>query len=834
MVKIAVVDLETTGPKFQKEDRIIQIGAVIIENGYIIHEYSMLVNPERGIPENIQHLTNIKDEDVINAPTFESVASLWQQRLKDCVFVAHNLTFDLKCLMHVFKQMGIDFNPEAVDSEILSKIFLPESSGFNLFDLSQYLNLSYVQAHDALSDARVTAQIMNKIAQKYLVVDPNIQEDIMQIISSIEYNQVYFFKHPDLFLLCDDFCDKPSKILMSSAAPKLPSSFPSICHNPEFLEIFEGENDNYYLEYPLIPGQKHPYLPLFQQLFAYQKYFWLSLSTEKEMLIYFQNIMSDKNVSSDRVTIYLSPNHFIHKQAFEYVCQNHQNFGLNHIQLVQLASVMYWLSYTKKGLYSEINDKLNIQDMLKEYANQKRCSSSNTYYQQMLQQLNHADLVLSTHDSLMYAYLHEKKLLNILSKYQLVVSDVGDIYKTYQYWHKISLPLSAILVYFQSIIEDFQMYSLKEDMLTVVNDLDKFLTEIEKYSNFTEANLSSYHHSFTAFFNKKDALYKIYLENLIHSIYKVLKAMIQSEHVFSEMVILQAKKYIQVLLNYMNNMEDTFALIHAKVVNKYPYRWEIIEKPLKLSDAFFEWIRIFKGAYLLNAELTLASKNVYEGLFNVPANYNYKKLTFKTDPKNNQTIYMPLAYTRMASNHEFAMVDQYILDNIQKLSSHIIVVMPNNQACQDLYQMMVQKMAEINYSMYTRGMTGSHSKSFRQFIQDSNSILILVKSKIDQLPFEDFDQSYDLLIHSLPFKSMNNPYVKMLAYQIKDISTDYDLTEDILLPIMVKDLFEILTYFKESTILNKVIIFDERLFTKTYSYRLRQALQNYVQLIMEE
>ena len=59
--KIAIVDIETTGPNIDEGDRIIQIGAIIISEGNIVNTYSMLINPNREIPEHIAKLTGIKE-----------------------------------------------------------------------------------------------------------------------------------------------------------------------------------------------------------------------------------------------------------------------------------------------------------------------------------------------------------------------------------------------------------------------------------------------------------------------------------------------------------------------------------------------------------------------------------------------------------------------------------------------------------------------------------------------------------------------------------------------------------------------------------------------------
>ncbi|UTW69730.1 3'-5' exoribonuclease [Anaerobacillus sp. HL2] len=101
--KFVVIDVETT-KQSQKGDRIIQIGAVIVEQGKITDKFSSYVNPDTTISSFIQQFTGITNEMVEEAPTFSSIAPIIMGYLNEAHFVAHNVPFDLS-----FLQNELDF-----------------------------------------------------------------------------------------------------------------------------------------------------------------------------------------------------------------------------------------------------------------------------------------------------------------------------------------------------------------------------------------------------------------------------------------------------------------------------------------------------------------------------------------------------------------------------------------------------------------------------------------------------------------------------------------------------------------------------------------------------
>ena len=72
------IDLETTGLKSPKTERIIEIGAARVEDGTVVQTYSTFVNPERELDARIRELTGICDDDLKDAPVLDTVLpELW-------------------------------------------------------------------------------------------------------------------------------------------------------------------------------------------------------------------------------------------------------------------------------------------------------------------------------------------------------------------------------------------------------------------------------------------------------------------------------------------------------------------------------------------------------------------------------------------------------------------------------------------------------------------------------------------------------------------------------------------------------------------------------------
>ena len=159
--KYVVFDIETTGFSPEK-NKIIEIGAVKVENGKITDRYSTFVNPKVPIPFRIEELTSIRDDMVMDSPEIDVILPEFMEFCRDCTMVAHNADFDMSFIKKNAKDLGIDCNPTIVDTVALARFLLPQLNRFKLDTVAKAVGVSLDHHHRAVDDAACTAEIFVK------------------------------------------------------------------------------------------------------------------------------------------------------------------------------------------------------------------------------------------------------------------------------------------------------------------------------------------------------------------------------------------------------------------------------------------------------------------------------------------------------------------------------------------------------------------------------------------------------------------------------------------------------------------------------------------------
>ena len=155
-------DLETTGLS-PENDRIIEIGAVILKNGKEVERFQTFVDPERPLERKIIDLTGITDEMLKDAPKIEEVLPKFLQFIGERVLVAHNAKFDTAFIRNECQRQGYPYPYTSADTLTLSQQLMPQLNKYKLDVVAKALKLPNFNHHRAADDANICGLIMAKL-----------------------------------------------------------------------------------------------------------------------------------------------------------------------------------------------------------------------------------------------------------------------------------------------------------------------------------------------------------------------------------------------------------------------------------------------------------------------------------------------------------------------------------------------------------------------------------------------------------------------------------------------------------------------------------------------
>lgn len=163
------IDLETTGLN-PKTDKIIEIGAVKVENHVIIEEWETFVNPGRQLDERIIELTGIHDEQLVSAPTIEQVLPKLLNMIGDHVLLGHSVTFDYSFIKRAAVAQKMSFEKDGIDTLKIARKYLSDLESRSLGYLCDYYGIHH-SAHRALGDAQATVELYRKLAEQFYDIE---------------------------------------------------------------------------------------------------------------------------------------------------------------------------------------------------------------------------------------------------------------------------------------------------------------------------------------------------------------------------------------------------------------------------------------------------------------------------------------------------------------------------------------------------------------------------------------------------------------------------------------------------------------------------------------
>ncbi len=202
------LDLETTGLS-PANDRILEIGALWIENGEVTDTYETFVDCGIPIPQAITQLTGITDEMVKGSPCteeavrgfldftqmrreresaparVEEICAAGQNRqgmsaaagspctevpdpfAGEYVLLGHNLPFDYSFVKYSMARLGLTYESRGLDTLKMARTCLPRLEKKSLDRVSAYLGIPQKHHHRALDDALTASRIYERLKREF-------------------------------------------------------------------------------------------------------------------------------------------------------------------------------------------------------------------------------------------------------------------------------------------------------------------------------------------------------------------------------------------------------------------------------------------------------------------------------------------------------------------------------------------------------------------------------------------------------------------------------------------------------------------------------------------
>ena len=150
--KFIALDFETTGLQVDS-DRIIEVAAILFEDGLPTKKYTTLVNPGIPIPSFIENITGITNSMVSDSPKEKDMVKDFFKFIGSYPIVAHNTPFDLSFLKSMATRYSLELSDRKYfDTLTLSRAFLYFQPAHNLSAVSDYFGFSTEGAHRAEYD----------------------------------------------------------------------------------------------------------------------------------------------------------------------------------------------------------------------------------------------------------------------------------------------------------------------------------------------------------------------------------------------------------------------------------------------------------------------------------------------------------------------------------------------------------------------------------------------------------------------------------------------------------------------------------------------------------
>lgn len=871
----AVVDLETTGNQLDY-DEIIQIGITFVRDNKISGTYHSMIRTDLEIPPFIQALTSIEETMLEQAPYFHEVANEIYNQLKDCIFVAHNVDFDLNFLKKAFKQNNITFQPKKVlDTLELFKIAFPTDKSYQLSELAEAHNVPLVNAHRADEDATTTAYLMINAFKKFeqlpldtlkqlYYLSKNLKYDLFNILfemvrhhnqSSLDdrfgqFEQIIYKKQVDLKAPQTKF-NGSLKQLYSSVTEAL-----NLTYRPQQLYLSEiileqlMHNDKAMIEAPLGSGKSLAYL-IAALMYNIETGRHVMISTNTKLL---QNQLLQKDIPSLNQALNFKINAALIKSKNEYISlglisqilkDETSNYEVNILKM----QLLIWITETTTGDIQDLNlkggQKMYFDQKVETYVPVRHDIHYYNYIKRNAHNIqigitNHAHLIHSDYENSIYQLFDDciideahrlpdyalNQVTNELNysdlKYQLGLIGKNE---NERLLHAIDT-LEQRRILERLDIAPIDVFGLKTN-INEIHELNERLFNnlytIIKDSDVHDDDSHRYHYVFE--FDTTQILHDL------HAIVDKINKTLEFFNGMNHKTIKTIRKQLLYINDNYRNIEQSLKAQHTaylsikNLAQKSTIR--LIVKDYDVKDVLTTRVLDkFNSLTFISGTLTFnRSFDAFKNWFNEDIHFNTYQVQSPLAKHNNTNVYIPSD----VASYNFKNIDDYVASIVDYLQEYITITESKCLVLFTSYRMMLMVQELLNelpafedYVVLTQQQNQNY-KIVQQFNNFEKSILLGTSTF-----FEGFDYQAKgikcVMIAKLPFMNKYNTKHWLMNSEFESTFKDYVLPDAV-------------TRFRQGLgrlIRNEndkglIVSFDDRLVNSNYKNFFAQTLENYSQ-----
>jgi ATP-dependent DNA helicase DinG len=871
----AVVDLETTGNQLDF-DEIIQIGITFVRENKIIGTYHSMIKTDLEIPPFIQALTSIEEDMLTQAPYFQDIAEDIYNQLNDCIFVAHNVAFDLNFIRKSFKNCGIKYKPRKVlDTLELFKVAFPTDKSYQLSELAEAHDIPLDNAHRADEDATTTAKLMILAFEKFsqlpldtlkqlYYLSKNLKYDLHDILFELvraqqttdlpqhfaKFEQIIYKKQKDFKMPHLDY-HGTLKELYTNIIERLDMTYrPQQLYLAEIILEQLMHSSKAMIEAPLGSGKSFAYL-LAALMYNIETGKHVMISTNTKLL---QNQLLEKDIPMIKQALNFKVNTTLIKSKNEYISlglisQILKDESSNYEVSILKMQLLIWITETDTGDIQELNlkggQKMYFDQKLETYVPVRNDIHFYNFIKRNAHNIqigitNHAHLIHSSPDNSIYQLFDDciideahrlpdyalNQVTNELS-YSDIKYQLGLIGKTEN--EKLLKSIDTLeqkRILEKLDIPPIDVFGLKVT-INEIHDLNEQLFD----TIFNTINNSDVHDDDM---NKLHFVYHFDSEPIIKDLSTIIHKLNMSLEFFNGM----SHKMIKSVRKQLLYINDRFKAIEQSLKNKHTSYLSIKNlsqkstiklhvKDYNVKDVLTSQVlNKFNALTFISGTLTFNhSFDNFKNWFNEDVTFNTYEIDNNVHNANQTTVFIPndvASYNYKNINDYVSSIINYVTEYVNVVESKCLILFTSYRMMH-LVQELLNELPEFEDYVILTQQPNQNYKIVQQFNSFDKAILLGTGTF-----FEGFDfQSNGIkcvMIAKLPFMNQNNTKFWLMESEFTSTFKEYVLPDAV--TRFRQGIGRLIRSENDKGIL---VSFDDRLINSNYKHFFEQSLENFRQ-----